>query len=137
MIESAEEFIRLATSEVMEEYLRAAREDAPEHVWLDVIERYPNFRDSVAHNKTVPRSILLLLAKDENERVRWTVASRRAAGEEILKLLIKDPSSSVRSEVVLNRKAPLWILEEGIKDSEPLVARYARQRLEERKLEKK
>lgn len=41
MIQSADEFVRLRTSERHEDYLRASREEAAIGVWLDVMEKYP------------------------------------------------------------------------------------------------
>lgn len=38
MIITAEEFVRLRTSENMDEYLKAAWDDAPFDVWLEVIK---------------------------------------------------------------------------------------------------
>ena len=42
MIDSAAEFVRLRLSSDPAEYRRAAREEAPENVWLEVIEAYPD-----------------------------------------------------------------------------------------------
>ena len=54
MIGSAEEFVRLRSSSNLIDYQRAAHDDAPDAVWLDVIQRFPDYRFWVAHNKTVP-----------------------------------------------------------------------------------
>lgn len=54
MIESADEFVRLRTSADPAEYQRAARDDATERTWRDVIARFPEMRFWVAQNKTVP-----------------------------------------------------------------------------------
>ena len=53
-IESAEEFIRLRTSEDEAEYRRAASEEAPDQVWAALIEQHPEVRFWVAQNKTSP-----------------------------------------------------------------------------------
>lgn len=50
MILSADEFIRLRTSEDPEEYGRTASEEASESVWMDVINKYPDMKDWVDHN---------------------------------------------------------------------------------------
>ncbi|MEW9697562.1 hypothetical protein [Paenibacillus sp. SI8] len=42
MINSAEEFVRLRISETMDDYLKAAWDDAPFEVWLEVIKKYPD-----------------------------------------------------------------------------------------------
>ena len=58
MINSAEEFILLRNSETRDEYIRAASEDASDLVWIDIISRFPEMREWVAYNKTVPLNIL-------------------------------------------------------------------------------
>lgn len=42
MIESSNEFVRLRKSSEPAEYLRAAEESAPLHVWLDVLKVFPD-----------------------------------------------------------------------------------------------
>ncbi|MGO4249462.1 hypothetical protein AB4Y87_19790 [Paenarthrobacter sp. RAF54_2] len=76
MIQSAAEFVRLRSSEDPAEYHRAAHEEADVSVWLDVIDKYPDMRFWVAHNKTVPLEILELLASDPDVRVRSFVATK-------------------------------------------------------------
>ena len=70
MIESADEFRRLRESENREEYLRAAHDEAPVEVWMEVIRRWPDMRFWVAQNKTVPVSVLQVLVNDPDENVR-------------------------------------------------------------------
>lgn len=70
MIESADEFRRLRVSENPEEYRRAAYDEAPAEVWLEVIRRWPDMRFWVAQNKTVPVSVLEALVNDPDEKVR-------------------------------------------------------------------
>ena len=53
-ITSAEEFVRLRTSEDPDEYLVSDNGAASDEVWLDVIARYPEMKEWVVHNKTVP-----------------------------------------------------------------------------------
>ena len=69
MIDSPEEFRRLPQSECRDEYLRAAHDEAPMEVWLEVIRRWPDLRFWVAQNKTVPLEILEILAKDPDPKV--------------------------------------------------------------------
>ncbi|MGH3738668.1 MAG: hypothetical protein ACRDT6_24145 [Micromonosporaceae bacterium] len=78
MIDSAEEFVRLRTSEYPAEYNRAAQDEAAESTWRDVIERFPDMRFWVAQNKTVPLSVLEMLRHDPDERVRDMVTSKRS-----------------------------------------------------------
>jgi len=63
-ITSADEFVRLRTSESPEDYRRAASEDAPLDVWYAVIADHPEMRFWVAQNKTVPTAVLELLSED-------------------------------------------------------------------------
>lgn len=90
MIQSAEQFVRLRSSEDPAEYHRAAHEEADVAVWLDVIDRYPDMRFWVAHNKTVPLVILELLASDPDVRVRSFVATKRKIGIDLLEKLALD-----------------------------------------------
>lgn len=58
MIDSAADFVRLRTSEIPGEQYRAAHDAAAVTVWRAVIEKYPDMREWVARNKTVPIEIL-------------------------------------------------------------------------------
>jgi len=78
VIESAEEFVRLRSSVDPAEYHRAAQEEASESTWLEVIDRFPDMRFWVAHNKTVPLSVLEILRHDPDDRVRHMVTSKRS-----------------------------------------------------------
>ncbi len=61
MIESPEEFVRLRTSKDPDQYRRAAHETAPPEVWLAIIEKFPEMRQWVAHNKTILADIYFAL----------------------------------------------------------------------------
>jgi hypothetical protein len=78
VIESAEEFVRLRTSDDPAEYGRAAGDAASVETWLAVIDRFPDLRVWVAHNKTVPLEVLEVLRHDPDENVRWTVLHKRS-----------------------------------------------------------
>jgi hypothetical protein len=77
VIESAEEFLRLRTSDDPDQYRQAAHDQASEGTWRDVIDRFPDMRVWVAQNKTVPLPILEELRNDPDVRVRSMV---RATG---------------------------------------------------------
>lgn len=81
MISSAQEFLGLRFSEDPELYNRAAHEEAPEDVWLELVEEYPESRFWVAQNKTVPLTVLKRLASDDDSRVRGMVAMKRKLDE--------------------------------------------------------
>jgi len=95
MIQSAEEFVRLRSSSDAKEYARAAHEDAPDHVWQEVIDHHPEMRMWVAQNKTVPLWALKLLAVDRDPDVRLMVAMKRKLPVEVLASMTDDVSSAV------------------------------------------
>ncbi len=99
MIHSAEEFFALPTSSVPEEYRRAAHEEASPGVWHDVMERYPQLRSWVAHNKTVPLTVLVLLASDQDPDVRSAVADKRKLTIELFRQFACDPDDGVRARI--------------------------------------
>ena len=90
MIESAEEFRRLRISDDPEEYNRAAHGNASLETWLEVIERWPDMREWVAHNKTVPVAVLEKLAYDPDPRVRSTVATKNKLPEHLQLVMARD-----------------------------------------------
>jgi len=129
LISSAEEFVFLRTSERLEEYTRAAYEDATDVVWMDVISKFPEMREWVAHNKTVPLNILEILARDTNESVRATVASKKKLSLELFVLLSQDKSETVRERVACNKKAPIHILRRLANDPIMFVREAALKRI--------
>lgn len=129
MLKTAEEFVRLRTSQDPNLYRRAAQEPASEEVWLDIVRKYPEMRKWVAHNKTVPNSVLQLLAEDPDDDVRWMVAQKRKADTNILEKLARDPSESVRQRVAFNPKTPDSLLNELARDPCEMIAQVARDRL--------
>jgi hypothetical protein len=128
LIASAEEFVRLRTSDLKSEYDRAAHESAPLDVWLEVIRRFPALRRWVAHNKSVHTEVLWLLASD-TEVVREVVARRRSCPPHLLCFLASDPDEGVRASVVYNAKAPLAALRLLADDPVPEISRQATSRL--------
>jgi hypothetical protein len=129
MISSAEEFVELRSSESPEEYGRAAREEAPAEVWREVIEKYPEFRYWVAHNKSVPLDILKILAGDQDVRVRDCVAGKRKLDEATQEQLAKDPDSGVRMRIARNKKASERVLALLLEDPWDEIRKVARERL--------
>ncbi len=131
MITSAEEFYRLRTSESMQEYNRAAHEDAPLEVWLEVIEKFPKMRSWVAHNKTVPIEILEVLSRDRDPDVRSCVATKRKLPEQIQILLARDEDYSVRERLSCNAKVTEATLRLLAEDVEWRIRENAKSRLTE------
>jgi hypothetical protein len=129
LITSAEEFVRLRASVESVEYQRAANEEAPLAVWQDVIARFPDYRQWVAHNKTVPMEILEILATDPDPDVRYTVASKRKLTPKLLTKLANDPDDSVRNRVVRHKHAPHEVLEALRSDPWDAIRAVAEERL--------
>lgn len=129
MIESAAELTRSRTSDVIDEYNRAAHEEAPIEVWWELIREYPDMKKWVAHNKTVPLEILESLSRDIDPAVRCAVARKRKASSEILERLARDPDGSVRHAVACNAKTPQPLLQLLVNDEWDAVANAARSRV--------
>ena len=129
MITSAEEFVRLRLSESAEDYGRAGSEDAPASVWLDVVARFPEMREWVAHNKTVPLDILESLARDEDARVRAGVAAKRKLSVALFERLSRDNDEAVRHQLACNAKAPEHVMQHLSVDPVELVRNAALKRL--------
>lgn len=129
MIHSAEEFVRLRTSESRTDYLLAAEDEAPDSVWMDVLRRFPEMKEWVAHNKTVPLEVLRLLAEDAESGVRAVVAEKRKLSVELFDRLSRDPDEFVRQRIAYNKKTPLEILRRLAIDKSELVRLVAQKRL--------
>ena len=125
MIKSAEEFVALRDSEIKAEYDRSAMEEAPVAVWHDVIERFPDHRRWIAHNKTVPVEILEVLC-DFDASTRWFVARKRKLSATLFDRLSQDNDSDVRVAICTNKKTPLEILQRLVQDGNEDVARVAK-----------
>jgi hypothetical protein len=129
MINSAQEFVRLRTSEDPQEYLRAANEAASEAVWLEIIAKYPEMRVWVAHNKTISASILQILANDPDPSVRGMVARKRKLDISLIEKLAYDRDDAVRAAIAHNPKTPDTILRALVDDPWDEIARVAERRL--------
>ena len=104
MISTAEEFVRLRTSDNPQEYSRAASEHAERAVWLDIVGRFPEMRIWVAHNKTVPIEVLDVLAHDLDPAVRLAVAMKNKLSDDLFLLLASDIDDGVRQRISCNKK---------------------------------
>jgi hypothetical protein len=132
MIASAEEFVRLRSSEIMAEYLRAAHDSADVQVWLEVIKKYPEFQKWVAHNKSIPNEIIELLSDSQNAQVRSTIANKRKTPAHILEKLSRDADEGVRLRVVYNAKVPTEILVSMLQDPWQRIVETATEKLSQR-----
>lgn len=104
MISSAEEFISLRNSDLPDEQQRASQDSADVAVWLDTIDRFPEYKSWVAHNKTIPIEVLEILAHDKDAGVREKVARKRKINDKIFNLLSIDRDESVRYTLMCNTK---------------------------------
>lgn len=95
--ESADEWVRLRRSEVSEEHQAAAWMEMPAEVWSDVLARYPDMAEWLAHAKSTPAEIVAKLAKHPDARVRATVAAQRRLDPSVRRELASDADEIVRA----------------------------------------
>ncbi|MEV7145393.1 hypothetical protein AB0O05_02700 [Streptomyces sp. NPDC093084] len=112
MINSAQEFVALRTSEDPLVYGRAAQEEAPVAVWEETLRLYPEMAFWVAQNKTVPTEIMALLSQNPEPRVRSMIARKSKVSDSILRRLAGDEDEGVRLAVARNKRASRQILEQ-------------------------
>ena len=134
MIQSVEEFLEIVSSDDLEVSRRSAIDSAPLEVWLKIIEMYPEYRRTVAHNKPIPIEVLDILAVDCDVDVRREVAGRRKLSGKLFWLLAKDPSDIVRAKVLQNAKVPNEVLEFLKSDEEEWIRANAEFELQKRGL---
>jgi hypothetical protein len=129
-ISSAEEFVRLRSNKILEEYASAAWAKASDDVWLEVIQKYPEYARWVAHNKSISLEIIRVLAVHPDDGVRSFIAAKRKTPPAVLWMLAKDKVDSVRARVVNNAKTSKEILEFLLNDPWENIRERAQQRLE-------
>ncbi|MEO5930142.1 MAG: hypothetical protein ABIR47_09425 [Candidatus Kapaibacterium sp.] len=134
MIETIEELIRFIETDDSELNESSSWEEAPEILWHELLLKYcddPDMRFAVTLNKTLPTSVLMVLAKDDSWRVRCTVAKKRRLEPSIRELLSKDENEAVRRGIAYNQKTPREILAKMVNDPVPDIAERVRKRLAE------
>jgi hypothetical protein len=129
MIQSPEEFVRLRKSSDPEEYRLAANEPAPLSVWEGVVEKFPEMKIWVIHNKTIPIEILRQLWQDPDPLVREAIARKRKCPGDILMSFARDEDLSVRIAVAYNEKTPKDALDFLTNDTSASVSEIAKARL--------
>lgn len=129
---SAEEFVRLRTSEKHEEYSRAHVEEVTPDAWTEIIEKYPDMREWVAHNRTVPLEILRILACDADSRVRSRVAMKRKIrfASDIIERLAQDEDENIRRQIALRPDTPSALIEKLAQDQSEWVKQAACSRMD-------
>ena len=125
MIQSAEEFVVLRESNDD----RSVEDTATETVWFEIIDRFPEMRFWVAHNRTIPYRVMQRLIADPDPRVRTRVSMKRKLPVEFIPLLARDSNSGIRLGMVRRRDTPREVLEELTHDTWSEIARIARERL--------
>ena len=129
MIESSAEFLRLVESSEPADRKRAAWEPAPDAVWHEVLERHPGLHFAVAHNRTVPESVLVLLLDAEDWRVRDRIAAKNACSPLLLEMLSHDRHDAVAATVAAHPHTPEPVLRRLAEHSWAKVRDRARARL--------
>ena len=104
MINTAEEFVNLRQSQGSREQEQASLDFADINVWLSVIEKYPDFKIWVVHNKTIQIEILEILASDNDPKIRSEVARKRKINDIIYERLSIDLDEEVRYALMYNTK---------------------------------
>ena len=130
MIESAQDFVRLRTSDSADEQNRASNDSATNDVWRAVIADFAEMRQWVAHNKTLPVEILVELSRDQDSLVRSAVAMRRKIPEVVQLSLAKDRDETVRERIAYNAKATKRVLEILASDGVDRISIKAKARLD-------
>ena len=119
MITTAEEFVYLRQSCDLKEQQQASQDFADLNVWLSVIEKYPDFKKWVIHNKTIQIEILEILANDNDPKIRSEVARKRKINDVIFEKLSIDFDEEVRYALLYNTKLTKQQIEKiKVEDSE-------------------
>lgn len=129
MIKTAEEFVRLRTSEDHIEQRRSATEFLGEKLCTEIIETFPEMKVWIIHNKTVPIAILRTLAEDTDRQIRAAVASKRKLDIGLFQRLANDQDDMVRNSIVNNAKTPVDILRDLTVDAEEYIRNAAREKI--------
>ncbi len=89
-------------------------------------------RRAVADNPDCPCEILIYLSKDENPKVRCSVALHKNTPVEILIELSNDSYDSVRRNVAENENTPANVVQALAWDKDSIVREYAEKTLKQR-----
>jgi hypothetical protein len=132
VIYSIEEYLNLANSDNAEDNKRTVYEELSLGVISDVINKYPDRKPWLVHNKHIPVEVLIMLSTDDSADVRFTVAMKKKCDRSVFEILMKDADFSVRMAVVRNSKFPMDLLEIMKGDSEIEISEEATRILKER-----
>ncbi|MDQ0463411.1 hypothetical protein QO010_001182 [Caulobacter ginsengisoli] len=128
MIASADDFAALAKDPTRQ--FQALTDTAPEAVWLEVLERFPELKAEVAQNSSITEAVVRRLAADRDPALRLMMARRPSLPDDVFEALSRDPNPEVRRAIAWNSRAPAAIRERLAGDPDPGVASRARQVIE-------
>jgi len=129
MISSAEDFENLRASKSLFDGRRLVWEEAPDAVWHDIIERFPDSRTFVAQNQTLPLSILRTIACDVSVVVRRFVARKPRLPLDLQEQMAHDLDEGVRDNLAHNAKTEKSVLRILSGDPVASIALVSTQRL--------
>jgi hypothetical protein len=129
MISSAEEFIKLRTSESKEEQDRATHDNAEVKTWNEIINKHPEYKEWVIHNKTIQIEILEQLTLDSDPKVRGAVARKRRINNKIFELLSVDKDENVRCALISNTNLSIEKLKQIEVNDSPWLERKLKEKL--------
>lgn len=132
MIRSADEFIKLCSSQDPEEINRTLSDDAAIETWVEVIKKYQERRIDVAQNRTIPYEVMRVLASCDDPTARSLIAEKRRLAPDLFPLLARDRDETVRRTIAANQKTPLELVKILTTDSVESVASVAEYNLRER-----
>jgi len=127
MITTVDEFYQIISSGDQEEWGRLRQEEAPLVVWMDFIQKYPEYKIDAMFIKSVPIEVLRVLVDDPEWRVRDGVASKRKIDYALFEKLSNDVHLYVRVGVLGNPKVPREIIERMLGDENASVREKARE----------
>lgn len=110
---------------------RLTHDEASVETWRAVIASLPEARATVARNKTLPPELLIVLAGDEDPRVREEVAGRRGLPRSAQETLISDAEMLVRHRLAFNATLAADLRARLEEDEDETVRHAAQQRGEQ------
>lgn len=129
-IASASEFVEMLNDDDFAVSQGTRYCEAPEEVWFEIIALHPESKENVVDNKTVPLSVLEVLSRDSDSRIRWGVATKRKLSVPLMNALAKDADASVRKRIACNGSATREVLEGLLLDEDEDIASRVKERLE-------
>lgn len=135
IIETVQEYIDLVKlcNENRHDVLQLRWSMSSEHIWKEILAKYPDLKWEVAQNKKLPDAIKRMLAVDEDFYVRSSIARKHKIPEDLYLVFARDESESIRSRIAVRNDTPMEALELLALDSSEYVAQIARDQLDRRR----